>query len=232
VRPPLLQAFPSARTLGEMVLHLPFLAGLFIYRSHGQCPFSALQCNPPHDTYKLSCSWLPGVCHHSCLLQPAYLFTVHMGCGPSPLSCGVFLPPPLLQTFLLLVAGRVPPLLLSLAALFIYSSMRDCLSPLLWHSGHPALFPTCLFVVVYYSFFSRFSLGGCRSVQGAMLIWPRVVCRIAACHLAHLVVCFTPASRSWQLAARELSWLLGLMWSGDAMRGLEVWRCWDFASSW
>jgi hypothetical protein len=40
-----------------------------------------------------------------------------------PLSCGVFLPPPLLQAFPLLVAGRVPPLPPSPArpGLFIYS---------------------------------------------------------------------------------------------------------------
>jgi hypothetical protein len=40
------------------------------------------------------------------------LFTVHLGSGSSLLSCGVFLPPPLSQSFLLLVAGRAPPLLL------------------------------------------------------------------------------------------------------------------------
>jgi hypothetical protein len=42
--------------------------------------------------------------------------------GLPPPSCGVFLPLPLLQDFLLLVAGRVPPLLPSPASLFIYSS--------------------------------------------------------------------------------------------------------------
>jgi hypothetical protein len=38
-------------------------------------------------------------------------------------------------------------------------------------------------------------------------------------------------SRSWRLAAREPSWFLCLMWSGDAMRGLGVWRNQSFASS-
>jgi hypothetical protein len=33
-----------------------------------------------------------------------------MGGGSSPLSCGVFLPPPLSQAFPLLVAGHVTPL--------------------------------------------------------------------------------------------------------------------------
>jgi hypothetical protein len=33
------------------------------------------------------------------------LFTAPMGSGSSPLSCGVFLPPPILQAFLLLITG-------------------------------------------------------------------------------------------------------------------------------
>jgi hypothetical protein len=66
----------------------------------------------------------------------------------------------LLQAFPLLIAGRVPLLLPSPASLFIYSSMRHCPSPPLWHSGCPTLFITCLFfsfqLLVYYSvcFFS------------------------------------------------------------------------------
>jgi hypothetical protein len=57
-------------------------------------------------------------------------------------------------------------------------------------SGLPTLFATCLFCCLLFSLvFSLFSLGGGRSVQGAMLIWPRVVCGSNACRLAHLVVC-------------------------------------------
>jgi hypothetical protein len=63
----------------------------------------------------------------------------------SPLTCGVFLPQPLLQAFLLLVAGHLPLLLPSPAGLFIYSSMRDFSSAPLQCSGHPALFAMCLF---------------------------------------------------------------------------------------
>jgi hypothetical protein len=36
--------------------------------------------------YKLSCSWLLGVCHRSCLLRPAFLFTVPWGISPPPAS--------------------------------------------------------------------------------------------------------------------------------------------------
>jgi hypothetical protein len=128
------------------------------------------------------------------------------------LSCGVFLPPPLLQAFPLLVDGWVlPPLLPSLASLFIYSSVRDCPSPPLWHSGHPALFAMCPFYcccLLFSLFFSLFSLDGARSVQRAILIWSRVVCGSTVCHLAHLVVCFSRASRRQHLVARDPSWFL------------------------
>jgi hypothetical protein len=41
---------------------------------------------------------------HPCS-RPAYLFTVHVGGGSSPLSCEVFLSLPLSQAFLLLITG-------------------------------------------------------------------------------------------------------------------------------
>jgi hypothetical protein len=49
--------------------------------------------------------------------------------------------------------------------------------PNLWHSVPPTLFPTCLYcsycLLVSFSFFPP---GGGRSVQGALLLWPRHVC--------------------------------------------------------
>jgi hypothetical protein len=102
---------------------------------------------------------LLGLCCCSCLLQPACLFTAHIGSGSSPLSCGVFLPPPLLLAFPLLVAGPVLPLLLSPASLFV----RVFPSPTFWRSGHPALFAMCLFGC--YCLLFRFSFfPGCGSV--------------------------------------------------------------------
>jgi hypothetical protein len=80
------------------------------------------------------------------------LFYFQVGSDTSPLSSGVFLLPPVIQAFLLLVAGQVLPLLPSLASLFIYSSMRDCHSPLFFGTQGPP--PTLLLVffivVVYY----------------------------------------------------------------------------------
>jgi hypothetical protein len=69
--------------------------------------------------------------HCTCFLRPACLFTAHVGSGSSPLSCGVFLPPLLLQAFWLLIAGH--ELLLLPAGLFVYSSHGKWIfPPLLW----------------------------------------------------------------------------------------------------
>jgi hypothetical protein len=100
-------------------------------------------------------------------------------------------------------------------------------------SGSSALFATCLLLLLFIQFvFLLFSLDGGQYVQGPMLIWPRVVCGNTAWCLAHLVVCFSPASRSWHLVVQEPSWFLHLMWSGNAMSRLGVWRSQSFASSW
>jgi hypothetical protein len=135
--------------------------------------------------YKLSHSWLLGVCRHFCLLQLA--------------CCEGF------------------PLPISL-----------------WCPGCPALFATCLFVVIVYysivfSFFPEWGLvcpGGYADLAHGCL-WeycvplsspcgPRLPKPSGHCHLA---------------AAQEHFWFLHLTWSGDAMRRLEVWRSQSFASS-
>jgi hypothetical protein len=135
-----------------------------------------------HHFYKLSCSWLLGVCRHSCLL--------HLACCegfPSPLG-----------------AQGAPP---SLLHVFF-----------------------CCYCLLF-SFFFFFSLGRSQSVQGAMLIWPRVVWEYqvplsSPCGL-HLP---KPFGCCHLAAAWEPSWFLHLTWSGDAMHRLEVWRSQSFAS--
>jgi hypothetical protein len=171
-------------------------------------------------------------------------------------------PPSPAGLFIYSSRGKCPPLLSSGAFFMIATVTSFPAPKLLGRCCHSCLlWPTCLFtipfwttplptlvlrapcplcsvsffvVVVYYSvwFFSLFSLGGGWSVQGTMLIWLRVVCGSTACCLAHLVVCFSRAGRSWSLVAQEPSWFLRLTWSGDAMCRLGVWRCWSFASSW
>jgi hypothetical protein len=111
------------------------------------------------------------------LLSQAWcLFIVDIGSGSSPLSCGVFFPPPLSQAFLLLVSGHapLPPPSPARPGLFIYSSVRDSPLPLFGTQGTPPSL-LCVFIVLiaYYSSLSFFPVWG-RSVQGAMLIWPWV----------------------------------------------------------
>jgi hypothetical protein len=147
--------------------------------------------------YKLSpfqAHWGRWHCTH--FVRPACLFTVHVGSGSSPLSCGVFLPPPLSQAFLLLVAGHVPPLPPSSArpGLFIYSSGKDSPPPNFGAQCAPPSFLCVFIVLISYCSVSLFSLDGGQSVQGAMLVWPRVVCGSTAVPLSSPCPCLTKPS--------------------------------------
>jgi hypothetical protein len=123
------------------------------------------------------------------LLLPAFhswLLTWEVGLPHSP-------PTATFTSFPLLVAGRVL-LLPSPAGLFVYSSGRDSPPPILGAQGAPpSLLPVFFVVVAYYSVFFLFSLGGGLSVQGAMLIWSRVVCVSTTYRFAHLVVHIFPS---------------------------------------
>jgi hypothetical protein len=60
----------------------------------------------------------------------------------------------------------------------------------------PSLAPLCymsFFCYCLFSVFFLFSLGVGWSVQGATLVWPRVVCGSTTCRLAHLVVHILPS---------------------------------------
>jgi hypothetical protein len=62
------------------------------------------------------------------------------------------------------------------------------------------LFIFHLSISLFFSLFFPPGSGG-QSVQGAMLIWHRIVCRSTMCHLTHLVVCIFPSSLgagAWQ----------------------------------
>jgi hypothetical protein len=59
----------------------------------------------------------------------------------------------------------------------------------------PLCYVSFLLLLIIQVFF-LFSVGGGLVCQGAMLIWPRVVCGSTACRLAHFVVCIFPSSLS------------------------------------
>jgi hypothetical protein len=176
VREPLLQAFPFPSTgKGDTA---PALSGLCVYLQFMWEVGLPLSCGvflplPLSQAFPLL---VTGRCCCSC--QPPCLFTVHVGSRSSLLSCGVFLPPPFSPAFPLLVAGRTPPLPpepLRPARLVYLQSRERFPSPNLQRSVRPTLFPVCLYCS--YCLLLSFSFcPGWRSVQEAMLLWPRLVC--------------------------------------------------------
>jgi hypothetical protein len=110
---------------------------------------------------------LTGQCYCSC--QPPCLFTAHMGSGSSLLS----------KASPLLVAGRTPCSRQRLSGppgLFIYSPGKDSLPPIFSAQGAPPSFQRVLTIHIAYYSVSLFFPGGGQSVQGPMLLWPRLVC--------------------------------------------------------
>jgi hypothetical protein len=157
------------------------------------------------------------------------LFTAHVGSGSSLLSCGVFLSPPLLQVFPLVVLA-----VCCCSCLLLTACCEGFPLPPLQCSGRPALFTMCLFCCycLLFSFFSFF--------PGWGSVCPGDSADLAqGCLWEYRVPLSSPCgprlpkpSGRWCLAAVwEPSWFLRLPWSGDAMRRLEVWRSQSFASS-
>jgi hypothetical protein len=72
----------------------------------------------------------------------------------------------------------------SLPGLFIYSSGKDSIPPIFSAQCAPPSFPRVFIVLIAYYSVSLFSPGGGRFVQGAMLLWPRVVCGTTAVPLS------------------------------------------------
>jgi hypothetical protein len=79
-------------------------------------------------------------------------------------------------------------------------------SPNLQHSVCPPSLPCVFIVLIAYYSVSLFSTGGGWSIQGAMLIWPRVVCGSTAVLLSSPYPCLPKPSGCRQLAARGPSW--------------------------
>jgi hypothetical protein len=115
-----------------------------------------------------------------------------------------------------------------------WNVVMDFPSPALRHSGYPALFATCLFLLLLLiiQFFILFSLGGSSVCPGGYAdlaqgcLWEYHVLLSSPCGL-----CLPKPSGCCHLAvAWKPSWFLHLTWSGDAMHQLEVWRSQSFAS--
>jgi hypothetical protein len=116
----------------------------------------------------------------------------------------------------------------SLACLFTVPGRSPL--PAIRHSGCPTLFAKCLYcsywLLLSFSFFPRW-----RSVcpQGCALLAQGCLWEY---HVLLISPCLPKPSGCGRLAAQGPSWFLHLMWSGDFLHQLEVWRGQSFASSW
>jgi hypothetical protein len=151
----------ATSTLAEVTHHPLSQACVFIYSSHGKWVFPPLLWGfPPSITLT---SFPTSVCW-ACAAAPAgwhVCLQLTWEVGPPP-SCGVFLPLPLSQAFLLLVAGcaPAPTSALSSQAWFVYLQfLGGILLPPLWLSGLLTIFATCLYcsycLLLSFSFFPR-----------------------------------------------------------------------------
>jgi hypothetical protein len=194
VQPPLLQAFHFPSTLGEVVLYPPSPAAVFIYSSHGKWHLPSLLWSfPPTATFTSFPA--PGFWVMPLLLPSLASLFIYSSRGkwPFPFLLWSFLPT---VTFTSFPSSRL--LGGCCHSCFLQPACEGFPLPHLRHSGHPALFATCLFYccLLFSWVFSLFSLGGGWSVQGDMLIWPMVVCGSTTRCLAHPVICFSQASGS------------------------------------
>jgi hypothetical protein len=164
---PLLQAFPFPST-GKGDTALRCQACLFIYSSCGRWVFPPLLCSfPPTATF--TCFPAPSYWAVLLLLPPAMFVNS---------SHGKWVFPPLTSFPAPGCWARalLPPEALHPPGLFIYSPGKDSLHPIFSDHGALPSFQCVLIVLIAYYSVSLFFPGGGQSVQGAMLLWPRLVC--------------------------------------------------------
>jgi hypothetical protein len=195
-------------------------------------PPSPVEFSSHHHFYRLSCSWLLGGAAAPASCHVCLQFTWEVGLPSSPVEfSSLHHSHKLSHSWLLGARHRSHQSLSSLPGLFIYSPGKDSLPPIFSVQGAPPSF-LCVFIVLitYYSV-SLFSPGGGQSVQGAMLLWPRLVCGSTMVPWSSPGPCPPKPSGRGRLVALGPSWFLCLMWSGDILLWLEVWRGQSYASS-
>jgi hypothetical protein len=201
---PLLQAFPFPSTLGKVTLHLHCQACVFLYSSCERWVFPALLWSFPFTATFTS---FPAPDYWAVLLLLLAAMFVYSSNGnwvfppvlwsfpPSALSEAFLLPPeplPACLVCLFTVLGRIPfPQSLALS------------------EHHPLSHVSLLFLLLI-SQFLFFPPGGGRPVQGAMLLWPRLVCGSTTVPQSSPGSLLPKQSGCWRLAARGPFWFLHL----------------------
>jgi hypothetical protein len=191
VHEPLLQVFPFPSTLGEVTLH-PLSQVKCLFTVHMVSGSSLLSCGiffPPLLLQAFPFLIAGHVLLH--LLADVFVYSSNGKWVISPLLWS-FPPSATLTSFL--TSGcwvcTAAPTLSGYAQLVYLQFWEGFPCPPLQCSGHPTLFATCLYCYYCLVLSFSFSPGVGQSVQGAMLIWPGVVCGSTTYCLAHLVRVF------------------------------------------
>jgi hypothetical protein len=200
----------SSPVLGEVTLHPLSQACVCVYSSHGKWVFPPLLWSfPPTTTFT---SFPTPDYWAVLLLLPAAVFVYS--------SRGKWVFPSLLWSFPLSATltsfpaphcWALPCSHRSLSGppgLFVYSSGKDSLSPIFSAQCAPPSFPRVFIVLIAYYSVSLFSSGGGRSVQKAMLLWPRLVCGSTVVPLSSPCPRLPKLSGCRHLAAWGPSWFL------------------------
>jgi hypothetical protein len=197
---PLLQAFPFSKHTGKGTLHLHFQACVFIYSSCGRWVFPPLLCSFPLTAtfigFPAPDYWVV------LLLLPTAMFVYS--------SRGKWVFPPLLGSFPPCTTltsfptqgcwARAPtPARASLgcpACLFTVLGRIPFPQSSALRAPHRLSHVSLLFLLLSTQFLF-FSPGGGQSVQGAMLLWPRLVCGSTVAHLVHVFPSHLAAGDWW-----------------------------------
>jgi hypothetical protein len=179
MREPLLQAFPFPSTgIGDTAPHCQ--ACMFIYSSCGRWVFPPLLCSFPSTatftSFPALAYWGGAAAPACCHVYLQFTWEVHL--PSSPVEFFSLLHSHKLPCSWLLGASPAPARGSPACLACLFTVLEGFPSPNLQRSGRPTLFPVCLnYSYCLLLIFSFFSPGGGQSVQGAMLLWPRLVCR-------------------------------------------------------
>jgi hypothetical protein len=209
-----LQAFPFPSSLGEVTLHLLSLACVFVYRSHGKWVFPPLLWSfPPTAAF----TRFPAPdCWAVLLLLPAAVFVYSShGRWVFPTLLWSFPPSTTLTSFptpgyWAHTPASAPEPLRPGQLVYLQFWEGFPLPLFATQCAPPSLQHVFIVLIAYYSV-SLFTPDGGRSVQGAMLFWPRVVCGSTVVSLSSPCPCLPKPSGCRRLVARGPSWFLCLV---------------------
>jgi hypothetical protein len=192
------------------------------------CLFLCLTCFLWGQGQRLSAGSLLSACYDGCWLF--FSFAGSFDFGSSSLALEMRLVDSYLPYFRQQLITHLLSALLPIQSLFTESYCGDqfLTSPPFSSVLTAPRSLCCSFLVPCLLFTFCFVLwgrGGCHSVQGAMLVYPKDGCgNTTWCLFAHLLICQMSPKQVWSrsLAVQEPSCFLSVTWHGEALYGLRV----------